>query len=114
MRSGSSSKVRTGSSGVRSTPAFKSWIALAETDPDAAEKVRRYQHRPAEELFDVRQDWYEWNNLAEHKDYAEKKRELKKALEDWMKSQGDLGQATELAAFERQQGKRNKKNKKTK
>ena len=44
---------------------FRSWQKKAQNgDADAAEKVRRYQHRPAEELYDIRKDTYEWKNLA--------------------------------------------------
>jgi len=90
------------------SPEFLSWKAHAEQgDTDAAEKVRRYQHRPALELYDVVEDPYEWDNLAEEPELAPVIADLKRRLEAWMESQGDRGQATELAAYERQ--KRNRK-----
>ena len=91
---------------------FKSWIEKAKTDPDAADKVRRYQHRPAQELYDIKKDPYEWNNLAHNPKYAEVKAELKQKLNEWMKAQGDKGQQTELEANEHQARNRNKKKKK--
>lgn len=88
---------------------FRSWQEKAKTDPDAAEKVRRYQHRPGVELYDVTKDRYEWTNLAENPEYAEVKAELGKQLDAWMKSQGDKGQQTELEARQHQgRGRRRK------
>ena len=86
-----------------SSGAFKSWIAKAESgDADAADKVKRYQWRPAEELFDMEADAMEWNNLADDPKYAEVKAELSQQLDSWMAAQGDKGQQTELEAFEHQ------------
>lgn len=82
---------------------FQSWIAkAAKGDAEAAEKVKRYQQRPEEELYDVIKDPYEWNNLAENPEYASRKKELKAALLQWMEEMGDKGQQTELDAFEHQ------------
>lgn len=92
---------------------FLSWKSKAETDTDAADKVRRYQHRPAEELFDMQADRFEWTNLANDPKYAQIKANLKTQLTAWMKSQGDLGRQTELAAREHQ-WRRKKRNKKKK
>ena len=89
-------------------PIFESWKEKAKTDPDAAEKVRRYHHRPAEELYDIVNDPYEWNNLADNPEYAKVKAQLKKQLSAWMKDQGDKGQQTELEAHEHQNKGRSK------
>jgi len=88
---------------------FRSWQEKAKTDPDAADKVRRYQHRPGVELYDVAKDPYEWTNLADNPEYAEIKAELRKQLDAWMKSQGDKGQQTELEARDHQGGGRRRK-----
>ena len=89
---------------------FQSWIRAAEAgDERAAERVRRYQHRPAEELYDVSKDPLEWKNLADDPRYAETKSELRAQLDDWMKQQGDKGQQTEIEAPQHQ-GKNRKKN----
>jgi len=90
---------------------FQSWREKAASDPDAADKVRRYEHRPGEELYDVAKDPYEWNNLAEDAEYAEVKAELKARLLAWMKATGDKGQQTELEAYEHQGGARKKERK---
>ena len=88
---------------------FESWRRKAVTDPEAAEKVRRYEHRPGEELYDVEKDPYEWNNLADDPKYASIKTRMRKRLENWMKAMGDEGRQTELEAFERQYRNRKKK-----
>ena len=94
--------------------AFQEWIAKAEAgDKHAAERVRRYMHRPAEELFDVTADSLEWNNLADDPKHAQVKSQLREKLLAWMAQQGDQGQQTELEAREHQNRNRNKKNAKT-
>jgi len=92
---------------------WKEWVALAESGDKHAQKcVHDYQHRPAEELFDVRRDPHNQVNLAGKSDVAEIQSELRERLMGWMASQGDEGEATELAAREHQWRGKNKKNKK--
>ncbi|MEM6799727.1 MAG: sulfatase [Planctomycetota bacterium] len=82
---------------------WKSWRAVAETGDDhAKELVYRYQHRPAEELFDCQADPHNLTNLADDPRLADVKSELRAQLDAWMASQGDEGQATEMKARERQ------------
>ena len=52
------------------------------------------------------------NNLADDPQYAAVKADLKNQLTSWMTAQGDLGQATELAALEHQKRGQKKANKK--
>jgi len=90
-------------------PSFVSWKKKAEAgDAAAAEVVRRYQHRPAEELYDVTRDALEWKNLADDPKLFKVKAELKNQLAMWMKAQGDKGAETEMDALEHQG--RNRKN----
>jgi len=77
---------------------FNSWKRAAKTDRDAAEKVRRYHHRPGEELYAVEDDPNEWNNLADNPEYAAIKAELRAALVAEMKRVGDKGQQSEFEA----------------
>lgn len=88
---------------------FKSWRDKAAGNSDAADKVRRYEHRPSEELYDITRDQYEWNNLADDPKYAKVKAELRRRLLQWMKAMGDKGQQTEMEAFEHQAKNRNRK-----
>lgn len=46
--------------------------------------------KPVEELYDLKADPYEMNNLANDPAYAEKTKELKKVLFDWMADSKDL------------------------
>ncbi|NIO34419.1 MAG: sulfatase-like hydrolase/transferase [Planctomycetales bacterium] len=93
---------------------FRSWQAKANSgDSDAAEKVRRYQERPGEELYDVTTDPFEWNNLAGSPQHAQIKSELRTQLLAWMKNMGDLGQQTELDALAHQTHREQRKNRKT-
>ncbi|MEC7639127.1 MAG: sulfatase [Verrucomicrobiota bacterium] len=93
---------------------FKSWIKRAQSgDADAKDKVNRYQWRPEIEIYDLEKDPYEWNNLAGKSEVKTIQQRLSNALKKWMKSQGDLGQETEMAALERQRrGKKKSANKK--
>ena len=91
---------------------FRTWRSAARTSATAADKVRRYQHRPAEELFDMQEDPYEWNNLATDPQYVAVKKQLQRELADWMNTQGDRGKQTELNAYKHQRRGRNRQKKK--
>ena len=86
-----------------SSPEFLSWKREAEAGNEkAAEYVKRYHWRPAVELYDIQKDPTEWNNLAEDPAMAGTITALRGKLDQWMESQGDLGQETEARALERQ------------
>ncbi len=83
------------------SPEFLSWKVKADAgDSDAADKIKRYQVRAGEELFDINEDPYEWNNRANDPKLASIKAKLGKQLEAWMKASGDKGQQTEVEAYE--------------
>lgn len=46
--------------------------------------------RPEEELYDLKNDPYQMENIAAHPEYQELKKQLKKKLSDWMEATGDL------------------------
>ena len=82
---------------------FGSWRKAAEAgDEVAAERVKAYQHRPAEELYDLEADPFEMHNVINDPKYAESLEKLRKSLDEWMQQQGDEGQATEMDALNRQ------------
>lgn len=68
---------------------WESWIRAAETNADVAAKVKRYHHRPAVELYDLRTDPHELHNLASDPTHASRVTQLRAELEDWMRAQGD-------------------------
>ena len=50
-------------------------------------------HRPAEELYDTAADPFEMTNLAADRQHAQRKTQLGRELDRWMKAQGDPGAA---------------------
>jgi len=76
---------------------FFSWRAAADGGNLQAKKlVDKYLFRPVEELYDLEQDPYEFNNLIASPEYSATVEELKQELKKWMVQQGDLGHETEL------------------
>ena len=85
------------------SPMFQSMIAKAKSgDATAKRLVHAYHHRPAVELFDMKNDPLEMANLAGQSDTQKIEMRLRQKLSAWMKSQGDKGVETELKARERQ------------
>jgi N-sulfoglucosamine sulfohydrolase len=81
---------------------WSEWTAAAAAgDPDAQIAVRRYQHRPTEELYDCENDPWNRHNLSADPAFATVKARLSAELDAWMLDQGDEGQATEHAATSR-------------
>ncbi len=74
-----------------------SWKEKARTDTFAAERVRMYQHRPAEELYDLTKDPHELKNIATDPAQQKLLASLRKKLDAWMKQQGDSGMEAEMA-----------------
>jgi len=70
-------------------PFWDSWTKKAETDAAAKATIQRYQHRPKEELYDLKADPFEMKNLAGEPEQAELLKSLKKQLAEWCKTQGD-------------------------
>ncbi len=77
---------------------WASWLEKAKSDGFAASRVNAYATRPAEELYDMKKDPFQMNNLAADPAYAKEKARLRKLLDAWMARQGDKGQQTELEA----------------
>lgn len=55
------------------------------------EKQFMQKKRPLEELYDLKADKHEVNNLADDPKYKDKLLEMRKVLFDWMKEVGDVG-----------------------
>jgi len=87
---------------TRPNELLQTWKEIGKNNPAVAARARFYQHRPAEELYDLEYDPYELKNLADDSAYAKIKGRLKKELGRWMQQQSDQGNATELKAIERQ------------
>lgn len=72
---------------------FNSWMEKANDDPGARERMRFYQQRPEEELYDLREDPHELDNLAGDPALQSVKQRMRRRLKRWMKAQGDEGRA---------------------
>ncbi len=70
-------------------PNWDSWVEAAKSDPKAAAIVKRYQVRPAEELYDLNADPHEMTNLAADPKQAARLKEMRAELDAWMLSQND-------------------------
>ena len=75
--------------GPHHLPFWDSWIERAKTDPFAKATVQRYQQRPQEELYDLREDSFEMHNLADNPDQQVLLASLRKQLTEWCQAQGD-------------------------
>lgn len=74
---------------------WDSWVEEAKGSPGAAAVVARYHRRPAEELYDLKADPWELENLAADPAHAATLEALRADLDAWMKAQGDEGLETE-------------------
>ena len=72
-------------------PYWATWLREAWNNPHTYRLVKRYMHRPAEELYRIADDPFEMTNLADSSAHAEVKRTLSSALDAWLISQGDPG-----------------------
>ncbi|WP_372774732.1 sulfatase [Mangrovibacterium sp.] len=69
---------------------YESWLEKAKTDTNAKNMVLRFRKQPEFQLYDLKTDPWEMNNLAENPEYAVRLTELKQALKRWMHQQGDM------------------------
>ncbi|WP_158871549.1 sulfatase family protein [Maribellus comscasis] len=81
---------------------YQQWLAKTLGNERRHEYVTKYQVRPKEELYDVKNDPFEMHNLVNVEDLETVKNELKNELFKWMKQQGDKGIETEMNALKRQ------------
>jgi arylsulfatase A-like enzyme len=68
---------------------FSTWETAAKSDGAAAEILKRYHARPAEELYDLSADPHEQRNLAADSQHAQTLDFFRTELDAWMKQQGD-------------------------
>lgn len=72
-------------------PYWSSWMATALDNPKTYSLVKRYMHRPAEQLYHTAADPAELDNLAGKPAHAAIQARLSAALDRWLSSQGDPG-----------------------
>jgi len=83
---------------------YESWLVESNVTKEEFEHAKLYRNRPEFELYDVKKDPYELNNLAEDKSFAKTKDKLFTDLKIWMNEQGDKGIETEWKALTRLKG----------
>ena len=79
--------------GELNNPYWSTWVRETGANPHTYELVKRYMHRPAEQLYHTANDPYEMSNLAGNPKYARLQRRLRDELDRWMQMQGDPGAA---------------------
>ncbi|MBN1126273.1 MAG: sulfatase [Sedimentisphaerales bacterium] len=77
--------------GKLNNPYWATWIRDAWNDSHTYNLVKRYMHRPAEELYDTAKDPYEMINLVDDPSFSKIKASLRSELDRWMALQGDPG-----------------------
>lgn len=77
--------------GGLNNPYWGTWIWNSQTDARTYQLVKRYMHRPAEELYHTADDPFELTNLAASRAHERIRNQLSAALDQWMGSQGDPG-----------------------
>ena len=77
--------------GQLNNPYWATWVREAWNQPHTYDMVKRYMHRPAEQLYNTAEDPYELKNLIDDPDLSAVKNRLSDELDRWMRSQGDPG-----------------------
>ena len=77
--------------GELNNPYWATWISNAWNNPNTYDLVKRYMHRPAEQLYNTAKDPYELKNLADDPAFSDIKARLSAELDRWMKEQADPG-----------------------
>ena len=79
--------------GTLNNPYWATWIRESTNNADTYKLVKRYMHRPAEQLYHTAADPYEMSNLAGSAAHEGTRKRLAAELDRWMKQQGDPGAA---------------------
>lgn len=77
--------------GDLNNPYWSTWVREAWVNPHTYKLVKRYMHRPAEQLYHTAMDSYELTNLTNDPKHAKIRATLSTELNRWLKSQGDPG-----------------------
>jgi N-sulfoglucosamine sulfohydrolase len=77
--------------GELNNPYWATWVSNAWNQPHTYEMVKRYMHRPAEQLYNTAKDPYEMTNLADDAAFSAVKARLSAELDRWTTAQGDPG-----------------------
>ena len=77
--------------GSLNNPYWATWVWSAWNDPRTYNLVKRYTHRPAEQLYHTAEDPFEMTNLAGNRQYEDVMAQFRAELDRWLAAQGDPG-----------------------
>lgn len=77
--------------GGLNNPYWPTWVFASASKPRAYSLVKRYQRRPAEQLYHTAKDPYELADLAVQPEQQETRKKLAAELDRWLGDQGDPG-----------------------
>lgn len=77
--------------GKLNNPYWASWVWDATDNPQTYALVKRYTHRPAEELYDLTMDPHEMSNRIDDPSLQAIRQSLSDSLDQWMLEQSDPG-----------------------
>ncbi|MFC2080403.1 sulfatase [Bacteroidota bacterium] len=89
--------------------AWREWVEKARSDPDAQSKMDRVVKHPEFELYNIKNDPWELNNLATKPEYSKKVEEMHAQLEADMEKMNDT-----FSTADPKKDKKNKRNKRNK
>ena len=75
---------------------WASWLESANQNEQAKYIVNRFVKRPAIEFYDIKNDPWELNNLADDAQHAKQIAKMQNELEKWMQEQGDTGSSMDV------------------
>jgi len=79
---------------------WRTWQRASETDARAKVLVDRIVRRPAVQMFDLKNDPWELENIADRPELQAVRTEMERQLAGWMQDQGDRGAALEAMTRE--------------
>jgi N-sulfoglucosamine sulfohydrolase len=88
--------------GIHKGEPLLSWKEDAKSDPKLQQRVDWLFRRQGAELYDLQNDPFEMNNLADDPQFSSVRTVLQSKLDAWMAQQGDRGLETEMLAPTRQ------------
>jgi len=93
---------------------WKEWVQKSKTDPDAQAKINRVVKHPEFELYHIKNDPWELDNLANNPEYAQKVKEMHTQLQTDMKKLNDTFSTADPKKAKREKSKKRKKRSKPK
>ena len=76
------------------------WHYAVHTELSETQQLLIQDSRAPEELYDIHNDPFEWNNLADEPKYREELERMRGALDDWRAKYGDKGEIPETEMVE--------------